>query len=51
MIILIAGAAGSGKSSLGCELARSLALPILDLDTLTNRLLQGISEPLFTGRH
>lgn len=51
MIIVIAGAAGSGKSTLGRELARSLALPILDLDTLTNPLLGGISEPLFTGRH
>jgi sugar-phosphatase len=51
VIIVIAGAAGSGKTTLGRKLARSLALPILDLDTLTNPLLEGISDALFTGRH
>jgi sugar-phosphatase len=51
VIIVVAGAAGSGKSTLGRELARSLCLPILDLDTLTNPLLEGIGKSLFSGRH
>lgn len=51
VIIVVAGAAGSGKSTLGRELARSLCLPILDLDTLTNPVLEGISKALFSGRH
>lgn len=50
MIIAIAGPAGSGKTTLGRALARALALPLLDLDTLTNPLLEGLGS-LLAGRH
>jgi sugar-phosphatase len=39
---VVAGPAGSGKSTLGRALARRLAAPLLDLDTVTNALLDGL---------
>lgn len=47
--IVISGVAGSGKSTLGRALALTLRSPLLDLDTLTNPLLdalpRGSDEP------
>ncbi len=43
MIVVVAGPAGSGKSTLGLQLARALRLPYLDLDTVTNPLLERLS--------
>ncbi len=40
--VLVAGPAGSGKSTLAKALATQLRLPLLDLDTLTNPLLDGL---------
>jgi sugar-phosphatase len=45
-VVAIAGVAGSGKTTLGRALASSLALPVLDLDSLTNPLLDGIAAHL-----
>lgn len=42
----ISGPAGSGKSSLGRALAGALSLPILDLDTATNPLLDALPPGL-----
>ena len=45
-VLLIAGPAGSGKSTLGAALAARGRLPLLDLDTLTNPLLDALGpEP------
>jgi sugar-phosphatase len=51
MIVVVAGAAGSGKSTLGLELARSLGAALLDLDTLTNPVLEGLGSALADGAH
>lgn len=50
-VVLIAGAAGSGKSTLGQALARRLALPLLDLDTVTNPMPHALVEPVFGVGH
>lgn len=50
--VLVAGAAGSGKSTLGASLARRAGAALLDLDTLTNPVLEGLqSAGVFGGRH
>lgn len=49
--LVVTGAAGAGKSTLGKALARRLALPLLDLDTLTNPVLDGVVTPLLAGDH
>lgn len=41
-VIVISGAAGVGKSTVGRLLAERMRLPLLDLDTLTNQLLDAI---------
>ena len=38
-VVVVAGVAGSGKSTLGRALATALGLPLLDLDAVTNPLL------------
>ena len=45
-VLLVAGAAGSGKTTLGRELARRFRIPLLDLDTLTNPLLDELDSVL-----
>lgn len=40
--VIVAGEAGSGKTTLGTELARALSLTLLDLDSLTNPLLDAL---------
>lgn len=45
----MAGVAGSGKSRLGQALARSLGLPLLDLDTVTNPLLEALPPECLGG--
>ena len=41
-VLLVAGPPGAGKSTLGHELARRTGSVLLDLDTLTNPLLDGL---------
>jgi sugar-phosphatase len=48
--IAVGGVAGSGKSTLGRALAASLRAPLLDLDTLTNPLLDALGDDVF-GSH
>ena len=47
----VAGAAGSGKSTLGRQLAVAVGATLLDLDTITNPLLDALSERLAPGGH
>lgn len=51
MIVVVAGPAGSGKTTLGLELARTLGLPLLDLDTITNPLLDSLVPSMLAGTH
>ncbi|MEI2775010.1 MAG: AAA family ATPase [Tetrasphaera sp.] len=43
VVVVVTGVAGSGKTTLGRALAATLQLPILDLDSLTNPLLDEIT--------
>lgn len=47
--VAVAGVAGSGKSTLGRAVARRLRAPLLDLDTLTNPLLDALGAEVFDG--
>ncbi|QJU53112.1 HAD-IA family hydrolase [Herbiconiux sp. KACC 21604] len=51
MNIVVSGAAGSGKSTLAAELARSLGAALLDLDTITNPVLEAVTASLPSGAH
>ena len=48
---VVAGAAGAGKSTLGRALARRTGAVLLDLDTLTNPLLDALAEQIAPGGH
>jgi sugar-phosphatase len=48
-VLAVAGVAGSGKTTLGRALARLLRAPMLDLDTLTNPLLDRLGDDVFGG--
>lgn len=50
VVVAIAGAAGSGKTTLGRALARALGSAILDLDEVTNPLLDALGA-LIPGPH
>lgn len=47
--VAVAGVAGSGKSTLGAAIADATRSPMLDLDTLTNPLLDAIGADLGPG--
>lgn len=49
-VIVIAGAAGSGKTTLGRQVAQALRVPILDLDELTNPVLDSLGD-VIAGPH
>jgi sugar-phosphatase len=48
-VIAVAGVAGSGKSTLGRALAAALHLPLLDLDAMTNPLLDRLVGAVLPG--
>jgi sugar-phosphatase len=52
-VVAVAGVAGSGKSTLGRALATALEAPLLDLDSLTNPLLDALplDRHWLTGPH
>lgn len=51
-IVLVSGPAGSGKSTLGQALARRLGAAFLDLDVMTNPVLEALQrDGLFGDRH
>ncbi|WP_119695911.1 AAA family ATPase [Microbacterium halotolerans] len=51
-VVLVAGPAGSGKSTLGGALAADLGAALLDLDVVTNPVLDRLqAERLFGDRH
>lgn len=47
----VAGPAGSGKSTLGRHLAATVGATLLDLDTVTNPMLDALNERLAPGGH
>jgi sugar-phosphatase len=49
LVVAVAGVAGSGKSTLGRALATALRAPMLDLDSLTNPLLNRLPADIFGG--
>jgi len=49
-VLLVAGAAGSGKTTLGRAVAAALHLAVLDLDQLTNPLLDALGS-VIPGDH
>lgn len=49
VVVLVAGPAGSGKTTLGTALARALGLAPLDLDSVTNPLLDALDPAVFGG--
>ncbi|WP_285687721.1 AAA family ATPase [Actinoplanes sp. NBRC 103695] len=49
VVVAVAGVAGSGKSTLGRALATALGAPLLDLDSLTNPLLDGLPPDVLGG--
>jgi sugar-phosphatase len=49
LVVAVAGVAGSGKSTLGRALATVLGAPLLDLDSMTNPLLDRLPPGVFGG--
>ena len=49
VVVAVAGVAGSGKSTLGRALATALGAPLLDLDSLTNPLLDRLPAAALGG--
>jgi sugar-phosphatase len=49
LVVAVAGVAGSGKSTLGRALAKALGAPLLDLDALTNPLLDRLPADALGG--
>ena len=49
LVVAVAGVAGSGKSTLGHRLAAVLGLPVLDLDSVTNPLLDRLPAVVLGG--
>jgi mannitol-1-/sugar-/sorbitol-6-phosphatase len=49
VVIAVAGVAGSGKSTLGRALAVALGAPLLDLDSMTNPLLDRLPDETLGG--
>lgn len=47
----VAGPAGSGKSTLGRHLAATIGATLLDLDTVTNPMLDALNDRLAPGGH
>lgn len=50
-MLVVAGPPGSGKSTLGSALARELRAALLDLDTLTNPLLDVLARQVAPDGH
>lgn len=50
IVVAVTGEAGSGKTTLGRALARALALPLVDLDSVTTPLLDTLGDTVF-GTH
>jgi AAA domain-containing protein len=48
-VVAVAGVAGSGKTTLGRALATALRAPLLDLDAITNPLLDRLPTEIFGG--
>lgn len=51
VVIVVAGIAGTGKTTLGRRLARTIDATLLDLDSMTNPLLDGLADWVPQGRH
>ncbi|MEV8026210.1 HAD-IA family hydrolase [Microbacterium sp. NPDC080220] len=49
-VVAVTGVAGSGKTTLGRTLAQALALPLVDLDSVTTPLLDALGDTIF-GTH
>ncbi len=49
LVVAVAGVAGSGKSTLGRALATALGAPLLDLDSMTNPLLDRLPPGALGG--
>uniref|UniRef100_UPI00109BBFD3 shikimate kinase n=1 Tax=Microbacterium sp. K35 TaxID=2305440 RepID=UPI00109BBFD3 len=48
-VVVVAGVAGSGKTTLGRALAAELGVPLLDLDAVTTPLLDALPPELWDG--
>ncbi len=51
LAVVVAGTAGSGKSTLGRAIAESLRAPLVDLDSVTTPLLDALPEDALGGGH
>lgn len=49
VVVVVAGVAGTGKSTLGRALAETLGIPLLDLDAVTNPLLDALPAEALGG--